>query len=682
MELIENIDKDKNPTVCLNMIVKNESKIITRLLNSVLPIIDCYCICDTGSTDNTVQLIQEFFSNKNISGKIVNEPFKNFAHNRNFALQSCVGMSDYVLFLDADMILKVNNFDKKSLLNNDYFFLLQGSESFYYQNTRIIKNNGLFKYVGVTHEYIESPPNSTSSLIEKDKLFILDIGDGGSKNDKFDRDIRLLSEAIVLEPKNERYHFYLANSYHDCGKFEQAIDIYKKRIELGGWEQEVWYSYYRIGLCYKKLNKMEEAICTWMNGYNFSQLRVENLYEIIHYYRIISKHKLAEVFYNIASSILSKTVDKEKFLFLHNDVYTFKIYYEHTIFAFYNKVKDISEQIIKVLNHSHDSSINNNLFTNMKYYKQVLKANKKINFSNVTKISVNNEDIDFNSSSSCLIKSKDEGYIMNVRYVNYYINSSGNYLNCDKNITTYNKYIELDNNFTVTNEKMFESKYDGRRYIGIEDVRIFNDVETNELLFIGTGYHKNEQIGIVNGKYDINKNTLEYNEVKSSFSNNGCEKNWVYVDYNNSNHVIYKWHPLQICKINQETNLLDLIENKEMPLIFSHARGSTCGYKYMKKVSVCDNCISMSMEETEIWFVLHLVSYEQPRHYYHMFAVFDNSMNLLHYSAPFKFDGEPIEYCLSLIVEDDRVLINYSNWDRTTSIGVYDKSYIDSLIKY
>lgn len=682
MELIENIDKDKNPTLCLNMIVKNESKIIRRLLESVLPVIDCYCICDTGSTDNTVQLIQEFFNTKNISGKIVNEPFKNFAHNRNFSLQSCVGMSDYVLFLDADMILKVNNFDKKSLLINDYFFLLQGSESFYYQNTRIIKNNGLFKYVGVTHEYIDSPPNSTSSQIEKDKLFILDIGDGGSKNDKFERDIRLLSEAIVLEPKNERYHFYLANSYHDSGKFEQAIEIYKKRIELGGWEQEVWYSYYRIGLCYKNLNKMEQAICAWMNAYNFSQLRVENLYEIIHHYRNISKHKLAELFYNIASNVLSKTVDKDKFLFLHNDVYTFKIYYEYTIFAFYNSVKDISQQIIKVLNHSHDSPINSNLFTNMKYYKQVLIANKKINFSNVTKISVNNEDIDFNSSSSCLINSKDGGYIMNVRYVNYYINSGGNYLNCDKNITTYNKYIELDNNFTVTNEKMFESEYDGRRYIGIEDVRIFNDVETNELLFIGTGYHKNEQIGIVNGKYDINKNTLDYNEVKSSFSNNGCEKNWVYVDYKNSTHVIYKWHPLQICKINQETNLLDLIENKEMPLIFSHARGSTCGYKYMNNVSKCDNSISMSIYETEIWFVLHLVSYEQPRHYYHMFAVFDNSMNLLHYSAPFKFDGEAIEYCLSLIVEDDRVLINYSNWDRTTSIGVYDKKYIDSLIKY
>jgi len=76
------------PTLCLNMIVKNESKIITRLLTSVLPIIDCYCVCDTGSTDNTVELIESFFKARNIPGRVVYEPFKNFAHNRNFALKS------------------------------------------------------------------------------------------------------------------------------------------------------------------------------------------------------------------------------------------------------------------------------------------------------------------------------------------------------------------------------------------------------------------------------------------------------------------------------------------------------------------------------------------------------------------------------------------------------------------
>ena len=46
------------------------------------------------------------------------------------------------------------------------------------------------------------------------------------------------------------------------------------------------------------------------------------------------------------------------------------------------------------------------------------------------------------------------------------------------------------------------------------------------------------------------------------------------------------------------------------------------------------------------------------------------------------FEGDPIEYCLSIVVEDERVIINYSTWDRTTRIGVYDKKYIDSIVKY
>ena len=62
----------------LNMIVKNESKIITRLFDSVLPIIDSYCICDTGSTDDTIKIIKAYFDSKGISGKIVEEPFVDF----------------------------------------------------------------------------------------------------------------------------------------------------------------------------------------------------------------------------------------------------------------------------------------------------------------------------------------------------------------------------------------------------------------------------------------------------------------------------------------------------------------------------------------------------------------------------------------------------------------------------
>ena len=49
------------PSICLNSIVKNESAVILRMLQSVESIVDTYCICDTGSTDNTIELIKGFF---------------------------------------------------------------------------------------------------------------------------------------------------------------------------------------------------------------------------------------------------------------------------------------------------------------------------------------------------------------------------------------------------------------------------------------------------------------------------------------------------------------------------------------------------------------------------------------------------------------------------------------------
>jgi tetratricopeptide (TPR) repeat protein len=666
------------------MIVKNESKIIFRLFDSVLPIIDCYCICDTGSSDNTVSFIKEYFKNKGIPGKIVHEPFKNFCHNRNFALKSCVGMSDYILLLDADMILEVKNFDKSILSTADSFHILQGNDSFYYQNLRIIKNNGLYSYCGVTHEYINIPDKSTIQGFEKNKLFIRDIGDGGSKQNKFERDISLLLDGIKEEPNNVRYYFYLANSYHDSGRFGEAINIYKKRIELGGWKEEVWYSYYRIGLCYKNMNKIDEAIKNWLEGFEYYPERLEGLYEIIKHYRIISKPKLANLFYQQAIKIINQADDRTKYLFLHDEVYTSKLYYEYTVFCSYLGIKNINEEAVKVFNNSFDEPEVINLLSNMKFYKDNLISLSTIIVDNQNTNNINGEDILLTSSSSCLIPNKkNDGYIMNIRFVNYNITENGSYLNCDKHIITVNRYVELDKDFNALSNKWENIQFDNRRYIGIEDIRIFNDVETGKLLFIGTGFHKDNKIGIVNGIYDLDNFTLEYTEIKSDFSDVGCEKNWVFVDYNDSTHVIYNWHPLQICKMNKSKKVLSLVEKREMPKIFSRVRGSTCGFKYRKNLDKTHNGnILIDITEEEIWFVTHIVSYESPRHYYHIIVVFDKNMNLLRYSAPFKFEGEPIEYCLSILVEDDRVLMNYSTWDRTTRIGVYDKKYIDSIVKY
>jgi hypothetical protein len=412
---------------------------------------------------------------------------------------------------------------------------------------------------------------------------------------------------------------------------------------------------------------MSAAIYSWMNGYDYLPERLEGLYEIINHYRNISKHKLCYKFYQFALDVLKKNDNIDGYLFLHKDVYSFQILYEFSIIALYVGIKNINNEVVSIFNNCPHNHVLHNLFSNMKFYKDVLAPIKTINLDSKININVNNVNTDFLSSSSCLIKNPNQpGYIMNVRYVNYYITPGGSYLNCDKHIITVNKYVELDPQLNVISEKLFDNVFNHRRYIGVEDIKIFYDQHIKKMLFIGTGFHTNNNIGIVCGDYDNKQDVLVANEATSGFSKESCEKNWVYVNYKNETHIVYKWNPLQICKMDENSKQIHIVETKELPKIFSHARGSSCGFSY----------------KNEFWFLVHLVSYENPRHYYHIMVVFDENMKLQRYSAPFKFEGESIEYSLSIVVEDERVLVNYSTWDRTTRIGVYDKKYIDSILKY
>lgn len=149
------------------MIVKNESKIIKRLFDSVSDIIDSYCICDTGSTDGTPEVIQEYFEAKGIPGKVIKEPFRDFGYNRTHSLLACEKQdkADYILLMDADMILEPGpSFDattfKLGLQCAEAHYVFQGSPRMSYKNVRIVKNNIGIKYWGVTHEVISTPPGN------------------------------------------------------------------------------------------------------------------------------------------------------------------------------------------------------------------------------------------------------------------------------------------------------------------------------------------------------------------------------------------------------------------------------------------------------------------------------------------------------------------------------------------
>lgn len=674
------------PTLCLNSIVKNESKIITRMLSSVVDIIDTYCICDTGSTDNTIEIITEFFDSRNIKGKIIHEPFINFEHNRNVALNACHEMSDYILFMDADMILNVKSFTKDILADEHVYSILQGSDSFYYPNVRIIKNDAKSKYVGVTHEYIDCPPYQTMMTFNKSQIFITDIGDGGSKINKMERDINLLKGDLEKNENNPRTLFYLANSYYDTNKLDEAIPYYEKRIEVGGWDQEIWYSNYRLGDIYKRKNEPTKAVEYWMKGFDIFPSRLENMFKIINYYRNEGNHKRAYGYIKMINDILAQHKEhsniRNNFLFMENDVYTHLIDYEYIVVAYYIGIKNVNFHIMSILQNASDEKIIRSVLHNIQYYPNTYKPINTLDFSRTVEdlvtIGGTNYMMRFTTSTPCIIKNPySDGYIMNIRLHNYVLSDADGEtvytrmlpVNYDKELSSVvnmNHQIYLDDNFNITSTHITSLNSKPKLLIGVEDIRLFYSESEKAICYIGTSTHDTNDISIVSGKYE-NNILSDISCCTQNFKQTNCEKNWVFFNHNGNKRVVYNWAPLTIGEFD-DNNELKIVFQQDTPKLFKYLRGSTCGVTY----------------KDEIWFVCHSICYEKLRNYYDIIVVLDAETLQVKKTSPyFKYTSDRTQFTLGLIVTDEKVILSYSIRDKSTQLSVYEKRDFDnSMINF
>lgn len=699
MNIIKLIYNMEIPKICLNMIVKNESKIITRLLDSVIKLIDSYVICDTGSTDNTVDVICNYFEEKQIEGKVIVKKFENFGKTRSYALSQCINENnaDYILLLDADMQLIINpllNIEEfKKSLTHDSYYLMQGNDGFQYKNVRIVRNSKRFSYVGATHEYITCDSGFQTEMIAKSDLFINDIGDGGSKEKKYDRDIELLKTGLEKEPRNERYMFYLANSYKDNKQYEEAILYYNLRIVSKGWDQEIWCSHYYKGMCYKYLNKMADAVECWLDAFNHTPRRLEPLQEIVQHYRIKGHHRTAYHFYLMTTNYRNQLKGDDE-LFLVKDVYDYKLDYELSLLGYYMALDTymMNNLCINLLNvPTIHESYKENIMANYKYYAVSLKRLMNKDAMKLVVLKENGKNMDMkhdyefhNSTPSVCFHNNQLAVV--TRFVNYYIDKDGYYkakaLNgyyCNLNsIETRNMcaiYDIVDGELSLV--KSFEIKYNESTdgfYKGIEDIRItsFN----GELYFTGNRITEYPDLHITIEYGKLNIETEQLSSTLLDIENKSkIEKNWVLFPDGDNQRIVYKWHPLTICDINSpslntdslDTNKVQVSKMIDTPPIFKDVRGSTNG------IAIDD----------EIWFITHIVSYETKRHYYHMFVVLDkNTMELKRYSRLCTFAAERVEYTLGFdyVEEKKHFIIGYSNNDSDTDFYSVTKENIEQLM--
>jgi tetratricopeptide (TPR) repeat protein len=437
--------------IMLCMIVKNEAAILARCLESALPIISAACICDTGSDDATVETARELLGEAGIPYRLPEHEWVNFGTNRTRAFVAAQQFArelgwnlerTYALFLDADMLLDFEpEFDPDALTANGYL-LLQQDGTMQYDNLRLARLVLDWRSVGVTHEYWTA--EDAGDLPRLDTLAIYHLGDGGSKADKFERDIRLL-KAELVNGQNLRTLFYLARSNEDTRQFKEARRHYDWRASAAGWEEEAWYAAYRQGLCSIELGDWEQGIAQLLRAWARRPQRAEPLYQLARHARLRGETHLAMLAAERALRIPPPADDR---LFVEMPAYTYGPLEEVAISGFYTGDLDLGRDAVDTLLHDRDvpSHTREGAARNSSFYSCPLPVAWSVPIQMTEELDLPNY-----TPSNATICRTDDGYLMLVRLINYEQERGTHFYSreADGRIRSMNLHIWFDRDFTI-----------------------------------------------------------------------------------------------------------------------------------------------------------------------------------------------------------------------------------------
>jgi glycosyltransferase involved in cell wall biosynthesis len=405
----------KSPHIALLMMVKNEQSMLHLSLESCIGYVNSIVIYDTGSTDNTIQILKDFSEKNKIPLRLKEGEFTNFSESRNVSLDFADTFEDidFILLLDCNDQLqggeKLIDFCKKELDSNNNAYLMcqhwwSGKYDKYF-NARLVKPGKAWRYKGSVHEYMadtakEKGPNifkmSDDIILYQDRT-----KDDNKTSKRFTRDKDLLLADHKKDPTEPRTLFYLAQTCSCLNQIDETFYYYKLRTELEGFQEEKFHAYLRCGEYSEKLNH------SWYDSHAFymkaleHSMRAEPLIKIAQHYIKINKWLLAFTFSDLACSLKYPT---HAILFVDKYSYDYTRWHVTGIAAYYCGYYAAGKAAcLKAI----ESGVNTELDTNnLKFY---INKEKEISESNIplTKIQFINKTIEESKKQNSSIPLKD-----------------------------------------------------------------------------------------------------------------------------------------------------------------------------------------------------------------------------------------------------------------------------------
>jgi hypothetical protein len=274
----------------LLIMVKNAGDNFKNILEANIPFVDKITILDTGSTDNTINIINNVFKTHNINGILYQRPWKNFKDSRNELLELAGETCVFNIMLDDTYILNgdIRNFltIARSDDEADSYSIFIKDDFMTYSSNRITKSSKKLKYIYKIHEIIENNknfeiPEKYGYITDDNNLYMTDR----TKQRKYD-DLRILFEELENEPNNPRHLYYIAETYLCMNEYKLAYEFYEKRILVSGYTEEKQDCLYKMAvIAYFNFKwEWDKCLTLFLNCFNYDTTRSEALYIIGYYY--------------------------------------------------------------------------------------------------------------------------------------------------------------------------------------------------------------------------------------------------------------------------------------------------------------------------------------------------------------------------------------------------------------
>jgi hypothetical protein len=368
-----NIINQNIATIACLMMVKNEEKRIHVSLESIAEYIEALVIYDTGSTDNTINIIQNFCEKNKLNLYMIQGEFKDFSTSRNVLLDYADKRvnTTFQLLLDCNDELK--NGEDLRLFIEEYkekdfnmFMTRQEWKSqniSIFKNIRFIRSKNDIRFYQPVHEYLDAKNKKIALLPDNIYLYQDRTLDDDKSFKRFSKDYEILLKEHIAQPNEKRILFYLAQTCECLGKYDDAIFYSKLRIDQETIDEEVFLSYNRIAVCSYRLNKNCQDLITYSLRALELFPRIEPLIQIAEVYILNKNWRLAYMFLKEACTL---EYPKNALLFVSKELYDYQKWHLLGIVCYYmNKFEEGKDACLKAINYGKNIEINQ---ANLKRY--------------------------------------------------------------------------------------------------------------------------------------------------------------------------------------------------------------------------------------------------------------------------------------------------------------------------